>query len=109
MMPRVPCISKSARRLLDEVRAAADDGGDLADLADPEGGGRVLVHAVVVERAAGIPLGIAAPDQGVGLELDRLPRDVLDARGVDPHERGRARATAAAMRSASAIVVAKGF
>ena len=75
------------RRLGEKVRAPRDDGGDVADLADPEDRRRILVHAVVVERAARVPAGIAAPHHRVGIKIHRLPGDLHGTRRVDPHQR----------------------
>ncbi len=48
------------------------------------------MDAVVVEGAAGVPAGIAPPDQGLGVEVEGLADDVAHPRGVDAHERGLA-------------------
>src|SRR6185503_19205429 len=45
------------------------------------------LHAVVVERAAGIARGIAPPHQRLRIERQCGAHDVARARGVDAHQR----------------------
>jgi hypothetical protein len=78
---------RGRRRLRQELGTVGHDRGDVADLTDPEGGGRVLVHAIVVEWPARVPAAVAAPHHRVGIELHAPARDVRRARRVNPHQR----------------------